>query len=94
MSLLLGETAGAAAGLAAVVLLATGVVHDQRDARRIEARSAALETAQNLCDRLRHGETPTLPTGWTMERQGAGPGIVLVRVRGDGVTLSTLVAAP
>ena len=94
MSLLLGETAGAAAGLAAVVLLATGVVHDQRDARRIEARSAALETAQNLCDQLRHGEDPVLPPGWTVERQSAGAGVLLVRVRGQGVTLGTLVPAP
>ena len=94
MSLLLSEAAGAVAGVAAVVLLATGVVHEQQNARRLESRSAALETAQNLCDQLRHGEDPVLPPGWTVERQSAGAGVLLVRVRGQGVTLGTLVPAP
>jgi hypothetical protein len=88
---LLTEAGITLAAFAAVSLIAVGVLADRRDARRGEARAAALETAQNLLARLRHGETAA-PAGWTIERRPLTPGVVEVRVRGEGVALATLVA--
>ena len=85
------EGCGTVAGLAFVGIVATGIVHDHQDLRRLEARSAATETAQNLLAMVRAGDTPALPPGWTLEREATGPGCVLVRVRGQGVTLVTVV---
>ena len=89
---LLAEASVALGALAAVTAIALGVALDRADVRRIEARSAAMETAQNLLARIRRGEAPALADGWSVERAPAGIGATAVRVRGPGVALSTLVA--
>lgn len=90
---LIAEAAVALGALAAVTAIAIGVALDRADARRTEARSAAVETAQNLLARIRRGESPALAEGWSVERLPAGIGATAVRVRGPGVAVSTLVAA-
>lgn len=88
---LLTEAGLTLAAFAAVSLVVVGVVAERREARRGEARAAALETAQNLLARLRHGAV-IAPTGWTIERRPLAAGVVEVRVHGAGVALATVIA--
>lgn len=85
------ELAAAIAGLAALAGIATMAVQDRRLAQALERRAAALETAQNLLARIRRGETAA-ESGWTIERDAVAPGLVRVRVRGEGVVLATILA--
>jgi hypothetical protein len=94
---LLAEAAITLAGMAAVTLIATGVIAERRDARRGEDRDAALEIAQNLLARIRRHDPAPLPTGWTSERRtvgvGTGAEAVAVIVHGGGVSLATVLPA-
>lgn len=90
--MLLTEAMITFAAFAAVTVIALGVTAERRDARRGEARAAALETAQNLLAGIRRGGSAPLPAGWTCERRHLGAGAVEVRVRGAGVSLATVVA--
>lgn len=95
--ILIPEMAVALGGLAMLGLIVAGVAHERQAAQRLEQRAAALETAQNLLAQAR-SLAPTdkralaVPAGWAIERTQAGPAIIALRVRGAGVTLSTVVA--
>jgi hypothetical protein len=88
--LFLAEAAAAVAGLAAIGLIVVGIARERNAAQRAEQHAAAFETAQNLLARIRRDPAATTPAGWTIERQPVD-GAVLVRVRGEGVTLATVV---
>jgi hypothetical protein len=87
---LLAEAAAAVVGLTSIGLIVVGVTRERIAAQRAELHAAAFETAQNLLAQVRRDAAATAPTGWTIERQPVD-GAVLVRVRGEGVTLATVV---
>ena len=89
---LFAELAAAITALAALAGVATMAAQDRRAAMALERRAVALETAQNLLARIRGGQSPVLPPAWTIERRAVAPGVVRVRLAGDGVALATLVA--
>jgi hypothetical protein len=88
--MMIQEMAVVLGGLAMLGLIIAGVAHERRAAQQLERRAAALETAQDLLTQARHGLL-VAPAGWAIDRTQAGPAIMAVRVRGEGVTLSTVV---
>ncbi len=86
------ELVVACAALLSLASMASWAAQARMANRATEARAVALETAQNLCDALRHGRSPELPIGWSVSRAAAAPGVVAVTVTGpDRVRLTTLV---
>jgi len=86
------ELAVCCAALMSIAGMATLAARARMATRQAEVRAVALEQAQNLCDELRHGRVPVLPTGWTISRVAATDAAVAVTVHGPAqIHLTTLV---
>jgi hypothetical protein len=87
------ELAVCCAALITLAGMATLATKARLATRQAEARAVALEQAQNVCDELRHGRVPVLPSGWTISRTTAASGAVeAVTVHGpEQIHLTTLV---
>lgn len=82
------ELLAALVGAGLIAALVTGAYAGVRQRQRIDAASARLEEAQNLCARWRAGAAVGAP-GWTSEVRAAD-GAEILTLSGHGLRLSTV----